>query len=82
MKTITEKNLGRVWERVAEYVKTITGDVNVSKDGTLLHQIQTKSVTTDAALDETSENPIQNKAVAAAIGEIGAVLDKVNGEVV
>ena len=82
MKTITENNLGRVWERVAQYVKTITVDVNVGKDGTLLHQIQTKSVTTDAELSTTSENPIQNKAVAAAIGNINTILDEINGEVV
>lgn len=40
MKTITENNLGKVWECVAEKVKTVTGDVNVPKDGNLLTQLE------------------------------------------
>lgn len=36
----------------------------------------------DDALSDTSENPVQNKAVAAAIGDINTILDSINGEVV
>lgn len=36
---LDSSNLGAVWERVAEFVKKITGNVNVTKDGTLQEQI-------------------------------------------
>jgi hypothetical protein len=36
---VDSSNLGAVWERVATFVKKITGDVNVSQDGTLQGQI-------------------------------------------
>lgn len=36
---IDKTNLGAVWERVALFVKMITGNVNVAKDGTLQEQI-------------------------------------------
>lgn len=36
---IDSSNLGAVWERVAEFVKKITGNVNVTTDGTLQEQI-------------------------------------------
>lgn len=36
---VDKTNLGAVWERVALFVKKITGNVNVAKDGTLQDQI-------------------------------------------
>lgn len=45
-------------------------------------QIPIPKITVDSQLSTTSENPIQNKAVAAAIGNINTILDEINGEVV
>lgn len=45
-------------------------------------QIPIPKITVDSQLSTTSANPIQNKAVAAAIGNINAILDEINGEVV
>lgn len=45
-------------------------------------QIPIPEITVDSQLSTTSENPIQNKAVAAAIGNINTILDEINGEVV
>lgn len=36
---VDSSNLGVVWERVAQFVKKITGEVNVTKDGTLQSQV-------------------------------------------
>jgi hypothetical protein len=46
-------NLGIVWERVAQFVKLITGDVNVTKDGNLLEQI--KNINTDGMNQQMTE---------------------------
>ena len=40
------------------------------------------AVTADDTLSETSENPVQNKVIASAIGSISAILDNINGETV
>lgn len=45
-------------------------------------QIPIPKITVDSQLSTTSANPIQNKAVAAAIGNINTILDEINGEVV
>ena len=45
-------------------------------------QIPIPKITADSQLSTTSANPIQNKAVAAAIGNINTILDEINGEVV
>lgn len=45
-------------------------------------QIPIPKITVDSQLSTTSVNPIQNKAVAAAIGNINTILDEINGEVV
>ena len=45
-------------------------------------QIPIPKITVDSQLSTTSANPIQNKAVAAAIGDINTILDEINGEVV
>ena len=45
-------------------------------------QIPIPKITVDSQLSTTSTNPIQNKAVAAAIGNINTILDEINGEVV
>lgn len=52
-------------------------DGKVPKD-----QIPIPKITVDSQLSTTSKNPIQNKAVAAAIGNINTILDEINGEVV
>lgn len=38
-KQIDSSNLGAVWERIAQLLKKIVGDVDVSKNGTLQSQI-------------------------------------------
>lgn len=45
-------------------------------------QIPIPKITVDSQLSTTSANPIQNKAVATAIGNINTILDEINGEVV
>lgn len=45
-------------------------------------QIPIPKITVDSQLSTTSANPIQNKAVAVAIGNINTILDEINGEVV
>lgn len=40
------------------------------------------SITVDSALSDTSENPVQNKVIAGAIGDIADALDAINGEVI
>lgn len=40
------------------------------------------SITVDSALSDTSENPVQNKVIAGAIGDIADALDSINGEVI
>lgn len=40
------------------------------------------SITVDSALSDTSENPVQNKVIAGAIGDIASALDTINGEVI
>lgn len=45
-------------------------------------QIPIPKITVDSQLSTTSVNPIQNKAVATAIGNINTILDEINGEVV
>lgn len=40
------------------------------------------SITVDSALSDTSENPVQNKVIAGAIGDIADALDTINGEVI
>lgn len=52
-------------------------DGKVPKD-----QIPIPKITVDSQLSTTSANPIQNKAVAVAIGNINTILDEINGEVV
>lgn len=38
------------------------------------------SITVDAALSPISENPVQNKVITAAIGDISMILEEINGE--
>lgn len=38
--------------------------------------------TVDAALNPLSENPVQNKVITAALGDISSILNEINGEVV
>ena len=64
-----------------------TGHITSTSDGVTItvSKVATgggNSVTVDTALSDTSTNPVQNKAVAAAIGNIGTVLDSINGETV
>lgn len=40
------------------------------------------SITVDSSLSDTSENPVQNKVIAGAIGDIATALDAINGEVI
>ena len=40
------------------------------------------SITVDSELSTTSENPVQNKVIAGAIGDISTALDAINGEVI
>ena len=40
------------------------------------------AITIDSALSTTSENPVQNKVIAGAIGDIATALDAINGEVI
>lgn len=40
------------------------------------------AITVDSSLSTTSENPVQNKVIAGAIGDIAAALDAINGEVI
>lgn len=40
------------------------------------------TITVDSALSDTSENPVQNKVIAGAIGDIADALDTINGEVI
>lgn len=44
---VDSSNLGKVWERVAQFVKKITGDVNVTEDGTLQEQVSSVKATVD-----------------------------------
>lgn len=40
------------------------------------------AITVDSSLSTTSENPVQNKVIAGAIGDIATALDAINGEVI
>lgn len=56
---IDSSNLGAVWERVAQFVKKITGEVNVTKDGTL--QSQVSSVKETVSLMSSTVKEVSEK---------------------
>jgi hypothetical protein len=53
---IDKTNLGIVWDRVAQVVKLITGDVNVREDGSLQEQIKGLSAGGIGAADGVDYN--------------------------
>ena len=77
MKTITENNLGKVWECVAEKVKTVTGDVNVPKDGNLLTQLE--KLKTDVG-DPQKKTELLDKTTAAAETDTLPIYSVADGE--
>lgn len=61
--TATKKEL----EELQISIKQLIGDVKVTVDGNLQEQIEKLKITVDSELSSTSENPVQNKAVKAAL---------------
>ena len=77
----------------SKYLKDINGDkfypiasatTTYCSDGTSVEEkiAESGGITVDSVLSETSENPVQNKVITKAIGDIGSALDTINREVV
>lgn len=61
----------------------MTKDPDVGPDTTLdIGGGGGSTITVDSSLSDTSENPVQNKVIAGAIGDIATALDAINGEVI
>lgn len=71
-------------ETIALYPKTSADNVLTENGSTIESELANKSPTNhthpiDSALSMTSENPVQNKAVAKAIGDISTALASILG---
>lgn len=82
MLTIKKGTLMSQDETIALYPKTSADNVLTAGGGTVENELANKAPTNhthpiDSELSMTSENPVQNKAVAKAIGDIDGVLSAV-----
>lgn len=81
----TKQELGQM---LSNYIPTsqkgiAEGVATLGVDGKILaEQIPITEITVDDALSAESENPVQNKVITQAIGDIGTILDDINGEVI
>lgn len=58
---------------------TLTAGTNITITNNVISATGGSQITVDSALSSTSENPVQNKVIYAAIGDIEAALQAING---